>query len=84
MEIREDRFQAGDEVTFIAADDYTDDRIQQDWRKFGRGPYAIEAVEDIPQWWGKHSTGHGQLVYVNGERYSGAWFNPVPRRSEAA
>lgn len=82
-EVRQDKFQAGDMVTMIAGDDYTDDCVQQGfWSQHGRGPQPVEEVEPVsPNDWFKPTAEkmarHTQYVHVHGHRYSGHWFNPV-------
>lgn len=79
-QIRADRFEVGDRVTFIDLDDYTSDLVLQNhWRVHGRGPYAVEETEDVPDWQLENSnlrTLHTQYVTINGERYSGYWLKP--------
>lgn len=86
-DIRQDKFQAGDMVTMIAGDDYTNDCVQQGfWSKHGRQPQPIEEVESVSIGWFKPTAErmalHTQFVWVGGKRYSGAWFNPV-RKADA-
>ena len=81
---RTDKYQIGDPVVFVEVDEYVGPTIipQEHRRKFGQGPYIVEDIEDVTHW--VTSPGHTQLVWINGERYSGAWFDPVRQDEEVA
>lgn len=74
--VRQDRYELGDKVKFVAQDPYVGSAIPDNYRaKWGAGPYLVEDVEDVRG--GYRSVAHTQFVYINGERFSGYWFEPV-------
>jgi hypothetical protein len=80
--IRRDLFEVGDRVEFIDEDEYTGFGMAERHRSaHGRGPYVVEEVEDwthgAPWMLDRGIVSHAQLVWVDGERYSGGWFKPV-------
>jgi hypothetical protein len=79
--MRSDRYQVGDRVAFVAEDEYTGSGIaERHKKKHGPGPYVVEEVEDLDASYlrsGALKTPHTQIVWIDGERYSGAWFLPL-------
>lgn len=79
--MRQDKFKVGDRVSFVEVDPYIGYDMEERHRKqHGRGPYVVDEIEEVPEW--QLSTRglshvHSQYLTVNGERYSGAWFNPM-------
>jgi len=86
---RHDRFQVGDMVTLIPTDEYLGGPVQEGiWRKYGKGPFEVEAVEDLEKLWPgvENKSLHSQLVTIcdGGERLSGYWLNPIEREEQSA
>lgn len=79
--MRSDRYQVGDRVEFVAEDEYTGSGIVEGHKKkHGRGPYVVEEVEDLDSSYLRCAalkTAHTQIVWIDGERYSAAWFLPL-------
>lgn len=74
--VRQDRFEVGDKVSFIDVDEYVGSRIPEYHRaEHGKGPYTIQAVEDARR--GFRDLCHTQMVWVDGDQFSGYWFKPV-------
>ena len=84
-ERRTDRFEIGDVVEFIDEDPYDGAGIVERHReKHGRGPYTVEDVETERAPWMADRLVHPQIIYVDGERYTGAWFKPLRADGKAA
>lgn len=67
--IYRDKFSSGDLVTW-RDDHYA--KLTDGMSRYGNGPFFVTDVEDLTA--GFASVGHTQIVTVNGEEYSGAFF----------
>jgi hypothetical protein len=74
-DVRQDKYEVGDRVTFKEQCPYTGSEIPaRHMKRHGAGPYLVEVVENLD--YVPSGAGHTQRVTINDKIYSGAWFEP--------